>query len=68
MGPYEIIEVFENGSVKLTTIDQEGRTFLVNGHRLKIYHKPVRKEYFVNIVTQENEVQIVHQSAVISMP
>lgn len=68
MGPYEILEVFHNGSVKLGTIDQEGRTFIVNGHRLKIYHKPVSKEDFMKTMTQKNEVQIVQQSAVISMP
>ena len=59
MGPYEIIEVFENGSVKLTTIDQEERTFLVNEHRLKIYHKPVSKEDFMTMVSQQKKVHIV---------
>jgi len=49
MGPYEIVQVYENGSIKLTTIDGEGNTFLVNGHRLKLYHKPISKEDFIHI-------------------
>lgn len=59
MGPYEILEVFENGLVKVTSIDQEGQTYLVNGHRLKIYHKPVSREDFMRTASQQKEVQIV---------
>ena len=36
LGPYEIQEVFGNGSVKIKTIDEEEVSFLVNGHRLKV--------------------------------
>jgi len=68
MGPYEIIQVYENGSIKLTTIDGEGNTFLVNGHRLKLYHKPMRKEDFIHTVSQQREVEILQPSAVISLP
>ena len=58
MGPYEIVQVFEHGSVKLTKIDQEDRTFIVNGHRLKIYHKPINKEDFIQDISQQQEVEI----------
>ena len=68
MGPYEIVQVFENGSVKLTTIDGEGNNFLVNGHWLKLYHKPISKEDFIQIVSQQKEVEISQPSAVISLP
>ena len=37
MGPYEIVTVFDNGSVTIRTIDEEQATFVVNGHRLKIF-------------------------------
>jgi hypothetical protein len=67
MGPYEIVQVFENGSVKLTTIDQEERTFIVNGHRLKIYHKPINKEYFIQTVSQQQEVEIAQPTTLIAL-
>jgi hypothetical protein len=47
LGPYEIAEVYDNGSVKLQTIDDEASSFTVNGHRLKLYNKPVNKEDFL---------------------
>ena len=66
MGPYEIVQVYENGSVKLITIDGEGHPFLVNGHRLKLYHRPITKEDFLQTVSQQREVEILQPSAVIS--
>ena len=44
MGPYEIVTIFYNGYVKIRTIDDEQATFVVNGHRLKVYHKPLSKQ------------------------
>lgn len=46
LGPYEIKIVFDNGVVKSITIDEEKVTFVVNGHRLRIYHKPLTREEF----------------------
>jgi hypothetical protein len=37
LGPYEVVNVFDNGSMKIKTIDGEGISFLVNGHRLRLY-------------------------------
>ena len=68
MGPYEIVQVYENGSVKLITIDGEGHPFLVNGHRLKLYHKPITKEDFLQTISQQREVEILQPSAVVSLP
>lgn len=41
LGPYEIVNVFDNDSVKIKTIDKEGISFSVNGHRLRLYKQPV---------------------------
>jgi len=41
MGPYEVEEILDNGSVKIKIIDDDKTSFLVNGHRLKIYHHPL---------------------------
>ena len=47
LGPYEIIHVFDNGTVQLTTIDQVPFKFLLNGHRLKLYKQPQTKAEFL---------------------
>ncbi|XP_024172206.1 uncharacterized protein LOC112178273 [Rosa chinensis] len=36
-GPYEVVEVFPHGAIEVRNLD-DGRTFKVNGHRLKPYH------------------------------
>ncbi|XP_057862521.1 uncharacterized protein LOC131070878 [Cryptomeria japonica] len=47
LGPYEVVEVFQNGSVQLATIDPDKFKLLVNCHRLRLYHKLVTKEEFL---------------------
>lgn len=44
LGPYQISQVYDNGAVQLVPIDGEKKMMLVNGHRLKLYHKPASKE------------------------
>ena len=68
MGPYEIVKVHENGSVMLITIDGEGHPFLVNGHRLKLYHKPITKQDFLQMEIHPREVEILQPSAITSLP
>ena len=59
LGPYEIAEVYDNGSVKIQTIDDDARSFTVNGHRLKLYNKPVNKEYFLQKISQQHEMEVL---------
>jgi hypothetical protein len=33
--------VFDNGSVRMKTIDESGVSFVINGNRLKLYNKPI---------------------------
>jgi hypothetical protein len=47
LGPYEVDTVYENGAVKIKTMTMEKSPFVVNGHRLKFYHKPISKEDFL---------------------
>ena len=49
LGPYEVENVFDNGVVRIRTIDEERTPLLVNGHRLKIYQKLLTREEFVKI-------------------
>ena len=46
LGPYEVEDVFPNGTVRLVTIDDAKTPLLVNGHRLRLYQRPVSKEDF----------------------
>ena len=43
MGPYKVVVAFDNGSVKTKTIDGLEISFVVNGHRLRLYHQPTSK-------------------------
>ena len=38
LGPYEVDEVWDSVLVRIKTIDESYTTFVVNGHRLNIYH------------------------------
>ena len=53
MGPYEVIQVFENGAVEVKTIDGQDSVLLVNGHRLKKYFQPLAKNDFTKKVQQQ---------------
>jgi hypothetical protein len=46
LGPYEVDTVFPNGTVRLLTIDDSKTPLLVNGHRLRLYQRPISKEDF----------------------
>ena len=59
MGPYEVIQVFENGAVEVKTIDGKNSVFLVNGHRLKKYFQPLAKKYFTQQVQQKFRMVVV---------
>jgi hypothetical protein len=41
LGPYEVVIVYDNGAVKIKTIDDGQVSFIVNGHGLKLYHIPI---------------------------
>ena len=46
-------KMFDNGVVQIRTIDEEGIPLLVNGHRLKIYKKPLSRAEFINSIIIE---------------
>ena len=50
MGPYEVVTAFDNGSVKIKTIDDSEISFVVNGHRIRLYHQPTSKQDFIQNV------------------
>jgi hypothetical protein len=56
MGPYEIDTIYDNGSIKIKTIDEQQTPLLVNGHRLRIYNKPLSKEEFLTRILQNSDM------------
>ena len=68
MGPYEIVTVFYNGSVKIRTIDEDQTAFVVNGHRLKVYRKPLSKQEFIHNMSQQSELELVGEEITSSSP
>jgi hypothetical protein len=53
-GPYVVHSVLSNGAV--TIMDVKGDQFMVNGQRLKVYHKPdVVPLHHVDVFTMEEE-------------
>ena len=47
MDPYEVETMFDNSVVRIKTLDDQVVSFIVKGHRLRLYHKPLSKEEFV---------------------
>ena len=66
LGPYEIAEVYDNGSVKLQTIDDEAHTFVFNGHWLKLYTKPINKEDSIQQFSQKREMEVLDKHTGVS--
>ena len=62
LGPYEVDEVFDNGSLRIKTIDGSQTSFVLNGHRLKIYHQPLSKQQFLQEVRRDPETKLVHEN------
>ena len=47
LGPYSMEKCNGNSSVLIKTNDDEAIPMLVNGHRLKVYKKPLSKREFI---------------------
>ena len=59
MGPYEIDTVYDNSSIKIKTIDKQQTPLLVNGHRLRIYNKPLSKDEFLTRILHNSDMQVI---------
>ena len=59
LGPYEVEHVFNNGSVRIRTIDDEKVSFLVNGHRMRLCQKPMSKDQFVSDLQTQKEFEFM---------
>ena len=59
MGPCEIDTVYDNVSIRINIIDEHHTRLLVNGHRLRIYNKPLSKEEFITRVLHNLDMQVI---------
>ena len=57
MGPYDVVIAFNNGLLEINTIDDSQTSFVINGHRLRLYHQPISRQYFVKNVLQQKEME-----------
>ena len=51
--------MFDNGVLKIKTIDDGQVSSVVNGHRLKLYHKHVSKEDCLQIMSANTKLALV---------
>ena len=65
MSPYEVVTTFDNGSVEIKTIDDSKFSFVVNGHRLRLYHQPISKHDFVQNFLQQKEMELVEEEIIL---
>jgi len=50
--PYVVEICHDNGSMQIIIIDEEVISFLVNGHRLKMYKRPLSKQEFIDSINK----------------
>ncbi|XP_057829771.1 uncharacterized protein LOC131040832 [Cryptomeria japonica] len=58
LGPYEIVDTFSNGAIRLSTIDPVKFKLLVNGNRLHLYHKTLTKDDFLRQFSTAQHAEI----------
>jgi len=68
LGPYEIQKVHDNGTLTLITIDGSGYAFKVNGHRVRLYRKPLTRESFCQQIRQDTDLEILGEEEKSSSP
>ena len=61
LGTYTVEKCNDNGLVLIRTIDEEAIPMLVNGHRLKIYKKPLSRQEFIETV--EKPMLVIEQGS-----
>jgi hypothetical protein len=59
MGPYEIDTIYNNGSIRIKTIDEKQTPLLVTGHQFRVYNKPLSKEEFLTRILQNSDMQMI---------
>ena len=58
LGPYLVDKVFDNGTVRLLTIEENRAPLFDNGHRLRLYHNPISKDAFTSQIAADPEYRL----------
>ena len=58
LGPYLVDRVFDNGIVRLVTIDENLVPLFANGHKLRLYRKPISKDAFISQIAADPNYQL----------
>ena len=66
LGPYLVDRVFDNGTVRLVTIDENRIPLFANGHRLRLYHKPISKDAFISQIAADPDYQLAQGHELLS--
>jgi hypothetical protein len=61
LGPYEVDTIFPNGTVRLITIDGSNTQLHANGHRLRLYRRPLSKTKFTSRCTADIGYQFLNE-------
>ena len=59
MGPYEVDTIFDNGIVRLVTIDDTRASFIANGNLLRLYHRLSSKDAFIKHISEKSGLKVV---------
>ena len=68
MEPYEMNAIFDNGTVRLVTIDDTRTSFIVNGRRLRLYHRPASKDAFIKQLSEKSGLKVISVENLSSTP
>ena len=60
MGPYAVDTIFDNGTIRLVTIDDTRTSFIVNGHRLRLYHQLASKDAFIKQISEKSGLKVIN--------
>ena len=58
--------VFDNGTIHLVTIDENRVPLFANGHRLRLYHKPISKDAFISQIVADLDYQLAQGQELLS--
>ena len=58
LGAYQVEKIYDNGLMRIRTIDEYQVPILVNGHRPKLYTKPLTKVEFTKTPEEINSTLI----------
>ena len=63
MGPYEVDVVFDNGTIRLVTVDDTRASFIENGHRLRLHQCLASKDAFIKHLSNKSDLKVIREES-----